>query len=146
MAGETQCLSYAGCNFLRQRLVLATLSGRPIKIRKIRAKEEDPGLRDFEASFIRLIDKVTNGSRIEINQTGEICSLSLFWSSGLLSVAIGYEKEILYCKGGEALEWVAQGSCECSIAGGVQGQVGHSLGWCGFVEGVPAHGRDVATR
>lgn len=26
---------------------------------------------DFEASFIRLLDKVTNGSRIEINQTGE---------------------------------------------------------------------------
>lgn len=45
MAGEAQCLSYTGCNFLRQRLVLATLSGRPLKIRKIRAKEEDPGLR-----------------------------------------------------------------------------------------------------
>lgn len=44
-AGEAQCLSYTGCNFLRQRLVLATLSGRPLKIRKIRAKEEDPGLR-----------------------------------------------------------------------------------------------------
>lgn len=26
---------------------------------------------DFEASFIRLLDKVTNGSKIEINQTGE---------------------------------------------------------------------------
>lgn len=26
---------------------------------------------DFEASFIRLLDKVTNGTRIEINQTGE---------------------------------------------------------------------------
>lgn len=45
MAGEAQCLSYTGCNFLRQRLILATLSGRPVKIRKIRAKEEDPGLR-----------------------------------------------------------------------------------------------------
>lgn len=26
---------------------------------------------DFEASFIRLLDRVTNGSTIEINQTGE---------------------------------------------------------------------------
>lgn len=26
---------------------------------------------DFEASFIRLLDKITNGSRIEINQTGK---------------------------------------------------------------------------
>ena len=25
---------------------------------------------DFEASFIRLMDKLTNGSRIEINETG----------------------------------------------------------------------------
>ena len=25
---------------------------------------------DFEASFIRLLDKLTNGSRIEVNETG----------------------------------------------------------------------------
>ncbi|KAJ7424560.1 RNA 3'-terminal phosphate cyclase-like protein [Pitangus sulphuratus] len=104
MAGEAHCLSYAGCNFLRQRLVRATLSGRPLKIRKIRAKEEDPGLRDFEASFIRLIDKVTNGSRIEINQTGT----TLYYQPGLLyggslehdcspSRGIGYYLESLLC-------------------------------------------------
>ncbi|KAM6033769.1 RNA 3'-terminal phosphate cyclase-like protein [Chlamydotis macqueenii] len=104
MASEAQCLRYAGCNFLRQRLVLATLSGRPLKIRKIRAKEEDPGLRDFEASFIRLIDKVTNGSRIEINQTGT----TLYYQPGLLyggslehdcspSRSIGYYLESLLC-------------------------------------------------
>ncbi|RMC19469.1 hypothetical protein DUI87_04081 [Hirundo rustica rustica] len=103
-AVEAQCLSYAGCNFLRQRLVLATLSGRPLKIRKIRSKEEDPGLRDFEASFIRLIDKVTNGSRIEINQTGT----TLYYQPGLLcggslehdccpSRGIGYYLEGLLC-------------------------------------------------
>lgn len=27
--------------------------------------------KDFEASFIRLLDKLTNGSRIEINETGK---------------------------------------------------------------------------
>ncbi|OXB62782.1 hypothetical protein ASZ78_017078 [Callipepla squamata] len=117
--GGGQCLSYAGCNFLRQRLVLSTLSGRPLKIRKIRAKEEDPGLRgvnlssykiilfyssDFEACFIRLIDKVTNGSRIEINQTGT----TLYYQPGLLyggslehdcspSRSIGYYLESLLC-------------------------------------------------
>jgi len=26
--------------------------------------------KDFEASFIRLLDKLTNGSRIEVNETG----------------------------------------------------------------------------
>ncbi|GAB1302308.1 RNA 3'-terminal phosphate cyclase-like protein [Apodemus speciosus] len=70
MATQAHSLSYAGCNFLRQRLVLSTLSGRPVKIRRIRARDDNPGLRDFEASFIRLLDKITNGSRIEINQTG----------------------------------------------------------------------------
>ncbi|KAM7166147.1 RNA 3'-terminal phosphate cyclase-like protein [Macrochelys suwanniensis] len=104
MASQPHTLSYVGCNFLRQRLVLSTLSGRPVKIRKIRAKEESPGLRDFEASFIRLIDKVTNGSRIEINQTGT----TLYYQPGLLyggvlehdcspHRSIGYYLESLLC-------------------------------------------------
>nr|XP_005296848.2 RNA 3'-terminal phosphate cyclase-like protein isoform X2 [Chrysemys picta bellii] len=104
MASQPHSLSYVGCNFLRQRLVLSTLSGRPVKIRKIRAKEENPGLRDFEASFIRLIDKVTNGSRIEINQTGT----TLYYQPGLLyggvlehdcspHRSIGYYLESLLC-------------------------------------------------
>ncbi|XP_017558433.1 RNA 3'-terminal phosphate cyclase-like protein [Pygocentrus nattereri] len=73
-------LTYEGCNFLRQRLVLSTLSGKRVKIRNIRSRDDEPGLRDFEASFIRLLDKVTNGSRIEINQTGT----ALFYQPGLL--------------------------------------------------------------
>ena len=38
-------LTYEGCNFFRQRLVLATLSGKSVKIKNIRAIEDDPGLR-----------------------------------------------------------------------------------------------------
>lgn len=45
MASQAHSLSYSGCNFLRQRLVLSTLSGRPVKIRKIRARDDNPGLR-----------------------------------------------------------------------------------------------------
>ncbi|KYQ93340.1 RNA 3'-terminal phosphate cyclase family protein [Tieghemostelium lacteum] len=63
-------LKYQGCTHFRQRIICATLSGRPIKITNIRDEDEKPGLRDFEASFLRLIDKVTNGSKIEINTTG----------------------------------------------------------------------------
>lgn len=76
-----QGLVYDGCNFFRQRLVLSTLSGKRVKIKNIRSREDEPGLRDFEASFIRLLDKVTNGSRIEINQTGTV----LFYQPGLLN-------------------------------------------------------------
>ena len=38
-------LSYEGCNFFRQRFILATLSGKSVKIKKIRAKSNDPGLK-----------------------------------------------------------------------------------------------------
>uniref|UniRef100_A0A8C2G000 RNA terminal phosphate cyclase-like 1 n=1 Tax=Cyprinus carpio TaxID=7962 RepID=A0A8C2G000_CYPCA len=73
-------MEFEGCNCFRQRLVLSTLSGKRVKIRNIRSKDDNPGLRDFEASFIRLLDKVTNGTRIEINQTGTV----LFYQPGLL--------------------------------------------------------------
>nr|CAG4636166.1 EOG090X05X4 [Eubosmina coregoni]SVE69793.1 EOG090X05X4 [Eubosmina coregoni] len=74
-------LSYEGCNFFRQRLVLATLSCKPVSIVNIRSRENDPGLKEFEASFIRLLDKITNGSKIEVNETG---------------TAVHYEPGLLY--------------------------------------------------
>jgi hypothetical protein len=38
-------LNYEGCNFFRQRLVMAILSGKSVKIKKIRSKDDNPGLR-----------------------------------------------------------------------------------------------------
>ena len=64
-------LKFKGCQAFRQRLVCATLSGRQIRIDDIRASDESPGLRDFEASFLRLLEKITNGCKVEINETGE---------------------------------------------------------------------------
>ncbi|XP_033737643.1 RNA 3'-terminal phosphate cyclase-like protein [Pecten maximus] len=100
----TNTLTYDGCNYLRQRLILATLSGKTVKVRKIRSKEDDPGLKDFEASFIRLLDKLTNGSKIVISETGT----SLLYQPGLLiggklehecntQRSIGYYLEALVC-------------------------------------------------
>ncbi|XP_042219345.1 RNA 3'-terminal phosphate cyclase-like protein [Homarus americanus] len=63
-------LTYEGCNFFRQKLILATLSGKPVRVKNIRVTSEEPGLKDYEASFIRLIDCISNGSRIEVNETG----------------------------------------------------------------------------
>lgn len=55
----------------RQRIVVAILSNRPLLLRNIRPDDlEAPGLRPYEASFLRLIDNVTNGTSIEINTTG----------------------------------------------------------------------------
>ena len=61
---------YEGCNFFRQRIFLSTLSGIPVQIQNIRSYEEEPGIREFEASFLRLLDKLTNGTKIEVNETG----------------------------------------------------------------------------
>lgn len=63
-------LRYTGSNFLRQRLVLATVSGRPVVISDIRPKDETPGLRDYEASFVRMLDKLCDASQIHIDETG----------------------------------------------------------------------------
>eukprot|EP00124_Ichthyophonus_hoferi_P000881 Ihof_evm5s38 gene=Ihof_evmTU5s38 len=74
-------IKYEGAKNLRQRIVLSVLSGRPVRIDKIRNEENDPGLRDYEVSFIRLMDKLTNGSAVEINHSGT----SILFKPGILS-------------------------------------------------------------
>lgn len=78
---QNKVLTYEGCNYLRYRLLLSTLSGKPVRITDIRSKDDDPGLREYEISFIRLLDKITNGTRVELNETGT----SLYYSPGLLN-------------------------------------------------------------
>lgn len=61
---------FEGSRNFRYRLVLATLAGKQIKITKIRSNDMNPGLKDHEVSFLRLLEAVTNGSHIEISYTG----------------------------------------------------------------------------
>eukprot|EP00392_Amoebophrya_sp_AT5.2_P004687 g4695.t1 len=68
--GPGATLHYTGANHFRQRLVLSTLSGRSVLIKQIRAEERKPGLRDYESNFLRLLDKITDGAKMEINTTG----------------------------------------------------------------------------
>ena len=63
-------MRFTGAAQFRQRILLATLSGRAIRIDDIRSDEEEVGLRDFEANFLRLVEKVVNGCQIVINETG----------------------------------------------------------------------------
>lgn len=78
---ENNLFTYRGSNFLKQRLILSTLSGKPIRIVDIRHLDTAPGLRGYEISLIRLLDKVSNGSHIEINPTGT----SVYYRPGLLT-------------------------------------------------------------
>ncbi|KAK9918153.1 hypothetical protein WJX75_001749 [Coccomyxa subellipsoidea] len=98
-------LKFKGSQHLRQRLICATLSGKAIRIEGIRERDQNPGLRDYEACLLRLIEKVTDGCVIEINETGT----SLRYKPGLVtggsglthdcgkSRSIGYFLEPLVC-------------------------------------------------
>jgi len=63
-------LKFQGCSHFRLRLVCSILSGTPCKIEEVRAHSDSPGVKDFEASFLRLLEKITNGGEIRINETG----------------------------------------------------------------------------
>lgn len=63
-------LKYSGSAQFRQRIVASCLSGKKLRIDNIRDEDEQLGLHEFEASFLRLVEKITDGVSIEINETG----------------------------------------------------------------------------
>ena len=64
-------LRFTGHRFLVQRLVLSTLTGRPVRISQIRSSSPtSPGLLPHEVSLLRLLEAVTNGTIIEFSYTG----------------------------------------------------------------------------
>ncbi|KAK1757673.1 RNA 3'-terminal phosphate cyclase/enolpyruvate transferase [Echria macrotheca] len=72
MSGDKpEFLRFTGHRAFTQRLVLATLTGRPIHISKIRSTSAtNPGLAPHEISFLRLLEAVTNGSLIDVSYSG----------------------------------------------------------------------------
>ncbi|WFC98687.1 hypothetical protein MYAM1_001419 [Malassezia yamatoensis] len=80
-AEDSRLLRFSGHAYFRQRLILATFAKRPIRIDRIRPDDEEPGIRDFEAGFLRLLEKVTDGGTVEINYTGT----SVYYQPGVIS-------------------------------------------------------------
>lgn len=74
--GTKKSLDFQGASYLRQRLVFSLLSSRPVRFRDIRSADDEPGLRDYEISFLRLLDKITNGTKLTINETGTSLSFT----------------------------------------------------------------------
>ncbi|XP_024017516.1 probable RNA 3'-terminal phosphate cyclase-like protein [Morus notabilis] len=68
--GKTEYKTFQGSRSLRQRLLLATLSSTNVVVEDIRADETWPGLKPHEVSFLRLLEKVCDGCKVEINETG----------------------------------------------------------------------------
>ena len=69
--GDSRLLRFTSHEAFRPRLILSLLSQRPVRIDRIRPDHQHPGLRDFEAGFLRLLEKCTNGTSVEIGYTGE---------------------------------------------------------------------------
>ncbi|KAJ2494049.1 hypothetical protein IWW37_000127 [Coemansia sp. RSA 2050] len=67
---KRDAIQFEGHQFLKQRLVFSILSQRPVRIDNIRSNDTNPGLRDYEISLLRLLEKATNGTRIVISHTG----------------------------------------------------------------------------
>eukprot|EP01104_Vermistella_antarctica_P011383 TRINITY_DN3170_c0_g1_i4.p1 TRINITY_DN3170_c0_g1~~TRINITY_DN3170_c0_g1_i4.p1 ORF type:complete len:360 (+),score=70.84 TRINITY_DN3170_c0_g1_i4:1460-2539(+) len=63
-------LHFKGAKNLRHRIVCSLLSRRTVCFSELRSLSETPGLRDYEVSFLRMIEKITNGTFVEINETG----------------------------------------------------------------------------
>ncbi|CAH0380906.1 unnamed protein product [Bemisia tabaci] len=78
---KSNLLEFKGSNFFRQRLILSVLSAKPIRITDIRSKSDEPGLAEFEINLLRLIDKLTNGTVLEVNETGT----TLYFQPGMLT-------------------------------------------------------------
>lgn len=110
---KSRTLTYNdGATQFRLRLITSLLSSRPLLLRNIRSDDLDaPGLREHEASFLRLLDRMTNGTRIEINATGT----QLRFKPGVLL-------------GGDVEH-------DCPVGGGVGGgEMARSVGW--YLEGI----------
>lgn len=70
VSSSSTLIQFEGHEDFRLRLTLATLAGKSMKISRIRSDDISPGLKDYEVSFLRLLEAVTNGSKIEISYTG----------------------------------------------------------------------------
>lgn len=75
MATKTQkspnILQYEGCNFFRQRLVISTLSGKTVRIKNIRAEEDDPGIKGDDSFDCESADRPKEGSLTRAANWGE---------------------------------------------------------------------------
>ncbi len=78
---------FEGIGNFRLRIIYSVLLNRPVEITGIRENEVNPGLTNSEVSFLKLIDQITNGSRLEISKSG----VSLKFFPGVITNNYGNE-------------------------------------------------------
>nr|CDP92763.1 Bm7627, isoform a [Brugia malayi] len=94
---EQKELRFEGCNFFRQRLAYSLLSGHSVTISEIRRYDDEPGIKDFESKLLSMLEKITNGTRIKISQTGtEVTFSPGMITGGKLTFDCGNDRCISY--------------------------------------------------
>jgi RNA 3'-terminal phosphate cyclase-like protein len=66
----SEIIKLKGSNYFRVKIAYSLLLNRPIEISEIRVNDINPGLTEYEISFLKLIEKITNGTNIELSKTG----------------------------------------------------------------------------
>ncbi|KAI5923270.1 RNA 3'-terminal phosphate cyclase/enolpyruvate transferase [Camillea tinctor] len=109
MSTKPEFVRLTGHRSFAQRLVLATLTGRPVHISKIRPNSPThPGLAPHEVSFLRLLEAVTNGSSMQISYTGT----TITYQPGLITGAVpGYTSA-----DGDLIEHVVPAGCARGVS------------------------------
>lgn len=96
-------VQFEGSNCLRQRLIMSTVTSRPIFIKNIRSSGEEPGLNDSEIILLKLFEKISNGITVDVDESGTELSFSpgvivggKFSHDCGLKRCIGYYLEVLF--------------------------------------------------
>ena len=66
---------FQGSNLFRLKIAYSFLLNRPIRISNIRPDSTNPGMTPYEISFLKLVSKISNGTKVHINQTGTSLTL-----------------------------------------------------------------------
>ena len=84
-----QIKKFEGIGNFRLRIIYSVLLNKPIEIHKIRENQVNPGLNNAEVSFLKLVDSITNGSKLEISKSG----ISFKFFPGVITNNYGNEFE-----------------------------------------------------
>ncbi|CBK20817.2 RNA-3'-phosphate cyclase [Blastocystis hominis] len=63
-------ITFKGPEQLRYRIIVATLTRKPIVITNIREDDENPGMKDYEVKFLKMVSTLSSGCEVDINETG----------------------------------------------------------------------------
>ena len=88
------------------------LLNKPIEIYNIRAEDINPGLNESEISFLKLIERITNGTQVEISKTGTI----LRFSPGVITNNYGQDFEF-DCHNSRGITYYLEGILPISLYG-----------------------------